>query len=193
MTTRETTTDFGQASYYLCGKALPWAYGGFGTSLEAYGFDFSISFGYQLGGKVIDSSYASLMSSPTGSGLGSAMHKDLYNAWTKENPSSSIPRFQYGDQNNGGISDRFLTDASYLSLQNINFGYTIPAKVTKKIQVDRVRFYLSCDNVALWAKRQGLDPRQSLTFDATNSFNGESSSAYYSPIRTISGGINVTF
>ncbi|WP_297072306.1 TonB-dependent receptor [uncultured Duncaniella sp.] len=191
--TRETTTDYGQASYYLCDTALPSAYGGFGTSVEAYGFDFSISFGYQLGGKVLDSTYASLMGSPTGSGLGSAMHKDLYNAWSKENPNSDIPRFQYGDQYSGGTSDRFLTDASYLALQNINFGYTLPSKVTKKIQVDRIRFYLSCDNVALWAKRQGLDPRQSLTFDSTNNFNGESSSAYYSPIRTISGGINVTF
>ena len=190
--TRETTTEYGQASYYLCDTALPSTYGGFGTSIEAYGFDFAINFAYQLGGKVIDSTYASLMSSP-GSSVGSAFHKDLYNSWSQDNQSSDIPRLQYGDNNNGSISDRFLTDASYLSLQNINFGYTLPKSLTKKIQVDRVRFYMSCDNVALWSKRKGLDPRQSLTYDSTGSFFGESTNSYYSPIRTISGGINVTF
>lgn len=49
----------------------------------------------------------------------------------------------------------------------------------------KVRFYVSCDNVALWSSRRGLDPRQSLA--------GESTGSYYAPIRTVSGGINVTF
>ena len=49
-----------------------------------------------------------------------------------------------------------------------------------------VLVYLAADNVALWSKRKGLDPRQSLSGeDATSSF--------YSPIRTVSGGINLTF
>ncbi|MDE5650812.1 MAG: hypothetical protein K2I35_07375, partial [Duncaniella sp.] len=61
----------------------------------------------------------------------------------------------------------------------------IPANLTKKIDVERIRVYLNCDNVALWSKRKGLDPRQSITGATTN--------AYYAPIRTISGGINVTF
>ncbi len=191
--TREKTDDYTKADYYLCGTSLPSTYGGFGTSVEAYGFDFSINFTYQIGGKVYDSSYAGLMASPTSNSAGYAMHKDLLNAWSPENPNSNIPRLQFDDNYSAGSSDRFLTDASYLSLQNINFGYTLPEKLTKRVHVDRVRFYMSCDNVALWSKRQGLDPRQSLTFNDDDQFVGSSSSAYYSPIRTISGGINVTF
>jgi hypothetical protein len=45
--------------------------------------------------------------------------------------------------------------------------------------------YVVCDNVWYWSRRKGLDPRQSMT--------GGSNNAMYSPIRTISGGINVTF
>ncbi len=182
---REKTETYADASYYLCGTALPDVYGGFGTSLNAYGFDFSIDFMYQLGGQVYDGSYAGLMSPINQDGRGQAIHKDVLNSWTPENTGSSIPRFAYGDLYYSGQSDRFLTNASYLSLQSINFGYTLPAKVTRKIQVDRIRVYLSADNIAVWSKRRGLDPRQSIT--------GSASNAYYAPIRTVSGGINISF
>lgn len=82
-------------------------------------------------------------------------------------------------------SDRFLMDASYLNLQNINFGYTLPSKITQKFGVDRVRIYLACENVYYWSKRQGFDPRYS--------YSGATSQATYSPVRTISGGINIQF
>ena len=84
-----------------------------------------------------------------------------------------------------GSSDRFLTSASYLSLQNITLGYTLPKKWTTKIGIQKVRFYCVADNVWVWSKRQGLDPRVSIT--------GSSGQGYYSPIRTISGGLSVTF
>lgn len=180
-----TTKTYGNADFYLCGTALPDAYGGFGTSFNTYGFDFAIDFTYQLGGQVYDGTYAGLMASPYGSSRGRAMHKDLLNAWTPENKNSSIPQMVYNDQYVASTSDRFLTSASYLALQNINFGYTLPSKATKKIDVEKIRFYLSCDNVAIWSKRKGLDPRQSITGSVTN--------AYYAPIRTISGGINISF
>ncbi|MCI8999345.1 MAG: TonB-dependent receptor [Muribaculaceae bacterium] len=181
----KTTDVYNDADFYLCGTALPDVYGGFGTSVNAYGFDFAIDFTYQLGGQVYDGTYAGLMSSPYSSSRGRAMHKDLFNAWTPENKSSDIPYMQFGDQYVTSTSDRFLTSASYLALQNINFGYTIPANLTKKMEIEKIRLYLSCDNVAIWSKRKGLDPRQSITGAVTN--------AYYAPIRTISGGINVTF
>lgn len=184
-TVKVPTDSYSEATDYLCGSALPDVYGGFGTSLNAFGFDFAIDFVYQLGGQVYDSTYATLMQSVELSNRGSAIHKDVLNAWTPENPNSNIPRFAYGDQDFTRSSDRFLTSASYLALQSINFGYTIPSKVTRRIHVDRIRVYLSADNVALWSKRKGLDPRQSLSGSTTN--------AYYAPIRTISGGINISF
>ena len=126
------------------------------------------------------------MASPNSGNVGSAYHADLYKAWEKDvNEGSNIPRFSYGDQFNNSPSDQFLTDASYLSLQNINFGYTLPQHITQKFGVSRLRIYLACENVWLWSQRQGLDPR--------SSFSGNSGVANYSPVRTISGGLNVTF
>lgn len=182
---KEKTTEYSDADYYLCGTALPDVYGGFGTSLTYKGFDLSVDFGFQIGGQVYDSDYASFMSSPTARSKGNNFHADLLNAWAADNKGSNIPRFQFGDEYTASSSDRFLTDASYLSLNNINFGYTLPLALTRKVGMDKVRFYLSADNIWVWSQRQGLDPRQSITGGAT--------SAYYAPIRTISGGLTLTF
>ena len=181
---RETTDTYSSADYYLCGTALPDAYGGFGTSFSWKGFDLSVDFAFQLGGQVYDSDYASLMASPTSTSRGSNIHADALKAWTSEN-NSNIPRFQFDDSYSAATSDRFLTDASYLSLNNINFGYTFDKMLTKKIGVERLRLYVAADNIWVWSKRQGLDPRQSITGGATAS--------YYAPIRTISGGVTLTF
>lgn len=51
-----------------------------------------------------------------------------------------------------------LWTPSYLNLQNINFGYTLPSNFTKKVGIEKVRVYLACENVWYWSKRQGFDP-----------------------------------
>lgn len=181
---RETTTTPGEATYYLCGTALPWAYGGFGTRFSYKGFDLAVDFNYQLGGQIYDSDYAGMMGI-TSSGRGHAIHADLLNSWTEENPNTNIPKLIIDDTSTTTTSDRFLIGASYLSLQNLNFGYTFPTKMTSKVGIGKLRVYLTATNLWLWSKRQGLDPRQSIT--------GGASSAYYSAMRTISGGISVTF
>ena len=183
------TTNYNYAtqttSRKLKGNATPWVYGGFNTAFYAYGFDFSIAFDYQIGGQVYDSGYASYMSSPSGSSVGNNYHVDLLKAWTKgSNEDSQIPRFQYDDQYTTATSDRFLTDASYLNISNINFGYTLPAKWWNN-KIQGIRLYVACDNVYYWPRRKGLDPRQS--------FSGGTTNVNYSPIRTISGGVTLTF
>ncbi|WP_418409912.1 SusC/RagA family TonB-linked outer membrane protein [Alistipes sp.] len=186
-----TTTTYNDATKYLCGSAIPDAYGGFGTSVEFFGFDFAVQFAYQIGGKGYDGGYSNSMYGLQGTG-GNNWHRDMLKAWTPENRSSDIPRQQYADQNVTNWSDRFLLDASYLSLQNINFGYTLPKKWTGKFGVDKLRIYLSCENVWFWSHRKGYDPRG--TFGTTAMADiGQINGAYYSPIRTISGGINLTF
>ena len=182
---RVTTTEYAKASDYLCGDPIPDLYGGFGTSLNFRGFDLSVAFTYQIGGLAYDSGYAAAMYSPANKTTGMNWHKDMLNAWSADNASSNIPRLQYEDKDQNGMSDRFLMDASYLNLQNINFGYTLPSNFTKKVGIEKVRVYLACENVWYWSKRQGFDPRYS--------YSGSTSQATYSPVRTISGGINIQF
>ena len=121
------------------------------------------------------------------SGYGSAgknWHADILNSWTPENTNTDVPRVNTADQYTTNTSTRFLVSSNYLSLQNITLGYTLPSKVSKKIRIEKLRVYAVADNVALLSARQGLDPRQGYT---------SSNNATYSPIRSISGGISLTF
>ena len=182
---RETTTVYNDATYYITEEStIPKLFGGFGTKLEVYGVDFGINFTYQLGGKQYDGTYAAFMASPAGS-YGMNYHKDLLNAWTPENTGSNIPRFQLNDQYTAAMSTRFLTDASFLNIQNINVGYTFPSRWTKKLEINSLRLYVSAENVFYWSKRKGFDPRQS--------YNSTTNATYYSPMRTISGGVTFKF
>lgn len=60
----------------------------------------------------------------SGGAAGYNFHKDVFKAWTPDNPDSEIPRFQLGDMYSSASSDRFLTDASYLNFQNAQSGIT---------------------------------------------------------------------
>ena len=185
ITGRETTTDYSAADYYVTEEtSLPKVFGGFGTNLKIYGIDFGINFTYQLGGKQYDGTYAAFMSSPS-SMIGINYHKDLMNAWTPENTSSNIPRFQLNDQYSAASSTRFLTDASFLNIQNINVGYTLPSSWTKKLAINSLRLYVSAENVFYWSKRKGFDPRQS--------YSAATTATNYSPMRTVSGGVTFQF
>ncbi|MCD7848757.1 MAG: SusC/RagA family TonB-linked outer membrane protein [Parabacteroides sp.] len=176
------TADYATASEnrFATGDILPKVYGGFGTSVTAYGFDFSISFAYQLGGRILDYTYQDLMNTAA---TGNALHKDMLNAWTPENRNTNVPRLNVNDLYIVSTSDRWLTSSDYLSLQNITFGYTLPKSWTRKLQIEGVRLYFVADNVALLTARKGLDPRQGYV----------ASDNVYSPIRTLSGGISLNF
>lgn len=184
VTGQEMTKDVNQATDYLIGDALPAFYGGLGTSLSYRGFDFSINLNYQLGGKAYDYTYSTLMHTSTATS--STWHKDMLNAWSPENRGSSIPRLQFAETySQNSRSDRFITNASYLNIQNINLGYTLPSSLTQQYKIQNIRVYFSGENLFYFSARQGFDPRYTL--------KGYSNPELYSPIRTISGGISLTF
>ena len=180
----EAVTSFQLATRYELGSLLPKVFGGFGTTLRIYGFDVSATFDYQLGGKVYDQRYAVYMSpSVTASDAGRNIHVDYAKAWTPNNTSSNIPRWQYADQFATSSSDRFLTKADYLNFQSFTVGYTLPTNLIQGIS--RLRIYAAGQNLAFWSARQGFDPRHSFT---ENTYT-----TVYSPVRNISGGIQITF
>ncbi|MBP5418898.1 MAG: SusC/RagA family TonB-linked outer membrane protein [Bacteroidales bacterium] len=181
-----TTTSYSVARNYRkpTSDLLPKVYGGFGTKLEFWGFDFSTSFSYQLGGKILDSGYQNLMHAGASSDAGRNWHKDIRKAWTPNNKNTDVPKLNFGDDDCGKISDRWIISSNYLALNNITFGYTIPKSLTEKWYISNARVFFVADNLALWSKREGLDPRQSYTTSTT---------ARYTALRTISGGISITF
>ncbi|GBU08326.1 SusC/RagA family TonB-linked outer membrane protein [Bacteroidales bacterium] len=179
-----TTDSWADATRYGSGDILPSVYGGFGTSIKFFSFDCSAAFAYQIGGKIYDNTYSVLMHQGDSQSAGINWHKDILNSWSTENKNSDIPRVNASDKNTNYSSDRFLISSDYLSLQNITFGYTLPKKFAQKIDLSSLRAYVVGDNLGLFAKRTGLDPRQSYT--TTGSYS-------YSPMRSISVGVSVSF
>ena len=167
-------------------NCLPKWYGGFGLSATAWGFDASINFSYQLGGHIYDSGYSNLMHNGYSYFTGYNWHKDIEGRWQQPGDITNIPRLNYSDTYGSSYygSDRWMTSASYLSLDNISVGYTVPAKLAQKVFCEKIRFVFAGENLALWAHRKGMDPRQSYWSTTT---------ARYTAIRTLSGGISVTF
>ena len=183
----ETTDNYSDADYYVTHHtSIPDVYGGLGTSVYAYGFDFAINTSYQLGGYQYDGTYANFMTAPLASHTGYNIHVDAFDAWTASNHSETIPRWQFGDTYCAGASTRFHTKASYFNIENITLGYTIPSKLTTKIGIQSLRLYATAQNVWYWSARQGFDPRQ-------GSGNTTTNATYYSPMRTISGGVTFKF
>jgi hypothetical protein len=169
---------------------LPELYGGFGTSLKAYGFDFSAQFSFQLGGKYYDGTYQALMH--TSSSAGTAWHKDALKAWTEDRPSSRFPRLD-GDTSVGQTAvSNYLISSNYLSINNITLGYTLPERITSMMQIESLRVYVSGDNLAVISARRGMDPRYSMGLGSLTSGSGLNSGSY-SAMRTVTAGVTLTF
>ena len=186
----KTTDVFADADQFECGSVLPKLYGGFGTSLRVYGFDISAQFSFQLGGRYYDGTYQSLMH--TDSSVGSAWHKDVLKSWSPENPDSDIPRLD-GDTSVGQSAvDRFLISSNYLSVNNVTVGYTFPSKWMDKLKIAGLRVYFAADNLAVASARKGVDPRYSIGLGSFTSGSGLNSGSY-SAMRTLTGGLTLTF
>jgi hypothetical protein len=185
-----TTDVFSDADQYDLGSVLPTVYGGFGTSFKAYGFDMSMQFSFQFGGQYYDGTYQALMH--TSAGAGTAWHKDVLNSWTEEKPYSYTPRLD-GDTSVGQTAvDRFLISSDYLSINNITLGYTLPEGLVERFGARTLRIYFAADNLAVFSVRKGVDPRFSMGLGSYTSGSGLNSGSY-SALRTLTGGLTLTF
>lgn len=189
VTGRELTTDYDKATQYDLGDPLPKVYGGLGTSLRWKGLDFSLQLAYQLGGKIYDGTYQAMMHSGQQASAGTAWHKDILKAWTPENRYTDVPRVDASDATNQNLSSRWLTSSDYLSFNNVTLGYTLPADLTKRFSIASLRFYVSGDNLGVISARKGFDPRSRV---AGGSWSSQST-ANYSQMRNITGGVTLTF
>lgn len=171
-----------EATYRKIGKTpIPDLYGGFSTALNFFGFDFSANFAYQLGGWTLDSVYQTLM---TSGNAGRNWHKDIFNRWTPQNTETDVPKVLNNGQQANETSTRWLTSSSYLSLRNVTLGYTLPKSFCQRLSLQNARVYITADNVFYLSARKGMDVRKS--FSGGNGFT-------YSALRTISGGLTLTF
>lgn len=168
------------------GSGLPKIHYGLSVRAEWKGLDLSISTYGAAGFKAVDfvdvtlhSSYGSLNKSV-----------DLLNAWTLENKNTDVPRVAYksaGSITNDMFSERFLQDASYLKIANIELGYNFPDKWFGGY-VKGVRLYVSGQNLATLSKYKGYN----VDFAGGTFTPGYNYASYPTP-RTVMFGANVSF
>jgi TonB-linked SusC/RagA family outer membrane protein len=181
---QETTNDWQDTERaYTDDNTIPDLLGSVANSFSYKGFDLNVLITYGIGGKFLDNGYSAMMHSGN---YGSSYHPDILNAWRQPGDITDVPRLQAGNADLVRTqSTRFLTDASFWTLKNVNLGYSFNGSITDKIGVDTLRLSLTGENLFLKSKRDGLDPQYNLAgTPAGNDFN---------PSRIISFGLNLTF
>ncbi|MFH4967052.1 SusC/RagA family TonB-linked outer membrane protein [Gaetbulibacter sp. M240] len=160
-------------------RAIPDVTGGFGTNIQFGNFNLSLQFAYQIGGYGVDGEYFGLL----GATQNVTNFPDYNQTWTVDNPTAPLPRVDPLRPDQYRTSDLYLVDLSFLSLNNINLGYTLANETLKKLHIEKLRIYGTVNNgFLLYRARQGYDPR-------LNSVG--SSSSEYGASRTIAFGVNI--
>ncbi|MEI6888099.1 MAG: SusC/RagA family TonB-linked outer membrane protein [Bacteroidales bacterium] len=139
----------GQDRTYI-GSPIPKFIFGFNLDLQYKGFDFSINIQGQTGNKIFNAK--------------DAVRPDPYNfeasvlsAWYGPGTSNTEPRASYGGYNYTP-SDRFIQNGSFVRIRNVILGYTLPQKLSNKMYMQKLRFYLKVDNLSTLTKFTGYSP-----------------------------------
>ncbi len=163
----------------------PWA-GGFGLNATFYGFDASVFFNYQIGNKIVNATkLGSSFYHDTRKGYN--LNADFVSRYTNIDPENGLSLANpttvagvYGSEANAIarlneinanatiynpvlVSKMYLTDyavegASFLRLQNLTIGYTLPKNLLKSIFLNNVRFYFTGYNLLTITGYSGNDP-----------------------------------
>ncbi|MDR2650948.1 MAG: TonB-dependent receptor [Prevotellaceae bacterium] len=103
-----------------------------------------------------------------------------------------IPRSTLASDYDFAFSDRYVEDASYLRIQNISLGYTLPGRLTNKFGVQTVKLYVNLQNVYTFTDYSGYDAEIGISYSNGYQLNGVDFGRYPSP-RIYTFGINITF
>ena len=157
----------------------------FGLNLSAdwKGFDMSLFFQGSYGNDIFDFSQR---------GDITAMNRPswILDRWIGEGTSNRIPRMTSVNPNrNWRSSDLYIKDGSYIRLKTMQFGYTIPEQITKRVSVQKLRLFVSAENLLTFTGYDGFDPEIASGGYTTIGIDR----GIYPQARTISLGANISF
>ena len=168
------------------GKGAPDVTFGLTLGADWKGFDFNASFQGTLGNDVFD--FAQRGDVP-------AMNRPswIMDRWHGEGTSNKIPRMTAANPNgNWQSSDLFIKNGSYMRLKNIQLGYTLPLNITRVASIQRLRLFVSAENLLTFTGYDGFDPELGGGDGASATAMGVDK-GIYPQSRTIYIGANVTF
>ena len=166
----------------MIGKGMPdWTYG-FNLNASYKNFDLSMVFQGTIGNQIYDATRRTDLPSIN-------LPSYMWGRWTGEGTSNSIPRFSWADNNGNWLSsDLFVKNGDYLRLRNIQLGYTLPQRITKKVLISSLRLYVSAENLLTFTKYEGFDPEISAGGTSIGIDRG-----IYPQARTYTFGLNLKF
>ncbi len=165
----------------LKGNPIPLVNYGANLGLDYAGFDFSLLVNGVAGwDKYLYSGTYNLSHLATGV----LWPEEYMDMWTETNRDTNIPKIYTNNAKNNQLSDFFLRSAAYFRIKSIQLGYTIPAAITTKIGLERVRVFGNMENYFTFTKWPTLDPETERTTD---------DDVTYPLCKTISFGVSVKF
>jgi TonB-linked SusC/RagA family outer membrane protein len=140
------------------GSPVPKFTGGFNATIKFANFDFVAYFYASVGNDIFNQSKWFTDFYP--SFQGAAISERVKGSWSPDNLGAEIPVFESASNfsTNQQSNSFYVEDGSYLRLQNITLGYTLPAPTLAKLKMTKLRFFVSTNNVATITGYDGLDP-----------------------------------
>lgn len=147
------------------GSAIPDFEYSLNLSADYKNFDLNVFLQGVGGTKIYNGNDFRLMSMDTGRNF----RTNALNAWTVDNPNTNVPRAVLGDPNrNNRASTRFLEDGDYLRIKTISLGYSIPDAILDKTGINRLRLYVTGQNLFTFTDYSGLDPEVGASISGQN-------------------------
>lgn len=93
-----------------------------------------------------------------------------------ENPGTNISRITENDANdNYRVSSRFVEDGSYLRIQNVTLGYTLPSDLARRFNLRQFRIYGTVSNLYTFTGYSGYDPEVGAVMSGASRDTGQAS------------------
>ena len=152
-----TTTDPSSEDRMYVGSPHPDYFGGLRNNVRVAGFDLTAFFQYSQGNILFNGMRE--YSDDGGYFYDNKFGDVGDDYWTPDNTTASQPRPSYfGRSGAREESDRWLEDASYVRLQEVTLGYTIPASLTGRVKLQQGRIYVAGRNLYTWTEYSGYSP-----------------------------------
>lgn len=182
---KEITNDISKAQAIPYKSVNPKISGGLTNILNYKQLDLSFTLTYSLGGYSFDK-LGTYIENGTSNIYSSKYNLPAYamDRWQKPGDQTDVPRFVYNQSASDNNSSRYIHSTDHLRLKNLTLGYTLPREWTRKVMVNKARFYFSGSNLLTWAKWKQYDPETPV--------NGEVF-CEAPPMRTFSFGVQLTF
>ncbi|QQL49982.1 SusC/RagA family TonB-linked outer membrane protein [Mucilaginibacter ginkgonis] len=129
---------------------------------------------------------------------GTTLYEHMTDYWTPNNPDARYPRLatigSASNTNNWRTgSDLYKFNAAYVRLKNVNIGYTLPQKISRKAGMERVRLSLIGQNLLTFSKLNFYDPETTEFGNSVSPSSASNSARSYLLPKFYGAGLDITF